>query len=348
MKTQKIAFFDTKPYDQQFFDAINKEFGFEINYYAEHLNQNTIGLVRGAEVVCIFVNDNVDKAIAEALTKNGVRLIALRSAGYNNINLKAVYGKIHVVRVPAYSPYAVAEHAAALMLSLNRKTHRAYARVKEGNFSIQGFLGFDMHGKNAGIIGTGKIGRCLIAILKGFGMNVVAFDPHPDTAYAKKVGVRYVGLPELYKQSDIISLHCPLTPTTYHMINQASIAKMKSGVMLINTGRGKLVDTKALIKGLKSAKIGAAGLDVYEEESEYFFEDWSSTMISDDTLARLLVFPNVLITSHQGFFTNEALANIAATTLENIAEFFKGGYLTNEVCYRCNGACRKKQKKQCF
>ena len=345
---QKIAFFDTKPYDQKSFDAVNQSHGFHITYFPLHLNEGTATLAKGFDEVCAFVNDTMSKAVIRTLKEGGVQLIALRCAGYNNVDLKEAYGNLHVVRVPAYSPYAVAEHAVALMMGLNRKTHRAYDRVRDGNFSINGLLGFDMHGKWAGVIGVGKIGKCLVSILKGFGMDVIVYDQFVDEAFAKESGVRYVSLESLYAQSDIISLHCPLTRETQHMINDQSIATMKPGVMIINTGRGKLIDTKALINGLKTGQIGSAGLDVYEEESEYFFEDFSSSVIGDDVLARLLTFPNVLITSHQGFFTKEALGNIAATTLENIVEFFKGGYLKNEVCYRCEKECRKQKKQRCF
>ncbi|RKY37737.1 MAG: 2-hydroxyacid dehydrogenase [Candidatus Omnitrophota bacterium] len=349
MKDKKIAFFDTKPYDREFFDQLNCKYGFSIKYFKGHLNNDIAGLTQGYDVVCCFVNDIIDSKVIAVLKQNRIKLIALRCAGYNNIDLQTVYGSINVVRVPAYSPYAVAEHAVALMLSLNRKTHKAYCRTRDGNFAISGLLGFDMHGKTAGVIGTGKIGKCLISILKGFGMNVCAYDLSPDPAYAKAAGIAYVGLAQLYKSVDIISLHCPLTPETNYMINEESISLMKNGVMIVNTGRGKLIKTQALIDGLKSGKIGSAGLDVYEEESEYFFEDYSSSLIKDDLLARLLIFPNVLVTSHQGFFTREALSNIADTTLSNIREFFDGGYLQNEICYRCGtGECMKKAKKRCF
>jgi D-lactate dehydrogenase len=266
------------------------------------------------------------------------------------VDFDVVFNRLHVVRVPAYSPHAVAEHAAALILSLNRKTHKAYYRVRDGNFNINGFLGFDMHGKTVGIIGTGKIGRCLIQILQGFGMHVLAFDTFPDQDYARDRRFTYVDLHELFARSDVISLHCPLTPETRYMINAQTISTFKDGVMLINTGRGPLIDTKALIDGLKSGKIGAAGLDVYEEESDYFFEDRSADMITDDVLARLLTFPNVLVTSHQGFFTVEALYNIAHTTLNNLKEYFEHGTLTNEICYRCQEVCPKDktQGQPCF
>jgi len=344
-----IAFFDAKSYDREFFDEANKDQGFEIKYILPQLSNDTRELARGSEVVCAFVNDILDKDTIEVLIKNGTKLIAMRCAGYNNVDLKAAYGKIHVVRVPAYSPHAVAEHAVALLLCLNRKIHRAYNRVRDGNFTLNGLLGFDLYGKTAGIIGTGKIGRCLVAILKGFGMKVLVHDAFPDEAYAQAEGIQYVDLVTLCRESDVISLHCPLTPQTRHLINENTIAGMKDGVVLINTGRGELVDTPALIEGLKKGKIGAAGLDVYEEESEYFFEDFSASGVNDDTLARLMTFPNVLITGHQGFFTKEAMQNIAQTTLTNIKDFFSGGPLTNEICYRCgHEECAKKANKRCF
>ena len=336
---KKIAFFDTKPYDRKSFGEVSSNFDFDITYFETHLNQNTVELSNDFDAICAFVNDSLDKKVIEHLVNHKNQIIALRCAGYNNIDFKTAYGKIHVVRVPSYSPYAVAEHAIALILSLNRKIHKAYHRTRDGNFSIDGLLGFDMYGKTAGIIGTGKIGKCLVSILKGFGINVLAYDIHPDHEYAKKTNIRYVTLYELYKKSDIISLHCPLTVDTEHMINEKTINRMKNGVMIINTGRGKLIHTESLISGLKSSKIGSAGLDVYEEESEYFFEDKSTDMITDDILARLLTFPNVLLTSHQGFFTAEALRNIAKTTFNNLKEFFDGGYLENEICYKCEKLC---------
>jgi len=348
MDKKKIAFFDAKPYDIVSFDEVNKSYGFEIKYFPGHITRDNACLSNDYDALCIFVNDIVDKSIVDILLQGKIQVIALRCAGYNNVDLKAIYGKIHAVRVPAYSPYAVAEHATALMMALNRKVHRAYHRVRDGNFSINGFLGFDMHGKTIGVVGAGKIGRCMIAIARGFGMEVLVYDNYKDEAYAKAQGIRYAELDELYRKADIITLHCPLTPGTNHMIDAAAIDQMKPGVMVINTGRGKLIDTMALIGGLKSGKIGAAGLDVYEEESTYFFEDFSASMISDDVLARLLTFPNVLVTSHQAFFTKEALHNIADTTLSNIKEFFAGGYLKNEICYHCDKDCLKKQGKRCF
>lgn len=349
MKLNQIAFFDAKPYDRDSFVRTNGEFGFEIKFFAPHLNVDTVSLADGFLVVCAFVNDDLSAEVVERLYQQGTRLIALRCAGYNNVDLKAVYERIHVLRVPAYSPHAVAEHAAALMLTLNRKTHRAFYRTRDNNFNINGLLGFDMHGKTAGVIGTGKIGKVMIRILNGFGMQVQAYDLYPDEEFAREQGIGYRPLDDLLATSDIITLHCPLTRDTHHLINHGTISKMKQGVMIINTGRGQLLDTQALIEGLKQGKVGAAGLDVYEEESEYFFEDFSNSTLGDDVLARLLTFNNVLITSHQGFFTREALSNIARTTLENIRSYFTGGALQNEVCYRCEHEdCRKEKEGKCF
>lgn len=329
----KIVFFGTKPYDRESFDRVNQTHGFDIHYHKSHLNAENAILVQGAKAACIFVNDTADAAAIDALHQQGVKLLALRCAGYNNVDLKAAEGKLRVVRVPAYSPYAVAEHAVALMLSLNRKIHRASWRTRDGNFSLQGLLGFDIHGKTAGIIGTGKIARVLIHILKGFGMQVLAYDIYPDYEYAGKEGIVYTSLDELYQHSDIISLHCPLTEETRYMINEEAIARMKNNVMIINTGRGQLIHTNALIEGLKDKKIGSAGLDVYEEEEEYFYEDVSDRIIDDDVLARLLSFNNVIVTSHQGFFTREALYNIASTTLQNIRDYADHRKLVNEVSF---------------
>lgn len=327
----KIAFFGAKPYDISSFDQVNKDFNYDIKYYKGHLNKNNLVLTQGTDAVCIFVNDTADAEIIDGLAKNGVKLLALRCAGYNNVDLAAAKGKMKIVRVPAYSPYAVAEHAVALMLSLNRKIHRAYWRTRDGNFSLHGLMGFDMHGKTAGIIGTGKIAKILIKILKGFGMNIVAYDLYPDYAFSEEQGITYTTLDELYKQSDIISLHCPLTDKTKYLINDISICKMKDNVMIINTGRGLLIHTNALIEGLKNKKIAAAGLDVYEEEGDYFYEDKSDKIIDDDVLARLLSFNNVIVTSHQAFFTKEALHNIAETTLLNVKAFMENQPLANEV-----------------
>ena len=349
----KVAFFDTKQYDKDFFDEANKEFGFDIKYFQSRLSENNVIVTKDTDTICAFVNDIISKEIADALYDNGITLIALRCAGYNNVDLKAVFGRIHVVRVPAYSPGAVAEHAVALMLSLNRKIHKAYYRTRDSNFNINGLLGFDMAGRTVGIIGTGKIGVFISKILKGFDMRVLAYDKFPNKENEKRYEFSYVDLDTLYRVSDIITLHCPLTPDTMHLIDKSSIKKMKDGVMIINTGRGKLINTVDLIEALKNGKVGNAGLDVYEEESEYFFEDYSSTIISDDVLARLLIFPNVLITSHQGFFTKEALTNIAKTTLSNIKLYFEENKLPNEICYRCSEfdsgkPCRKEKTGSCF
>lgn len=328
----KIAFFDAKPYDEASFDTVNRDFNFEIVYYKERLNRKTVPLAKGADVACIFVNAECNEQVVEELHKNGVKLIALRCAGFNNVDLAAAKARgIRVVHVPAYSPHGVAEYAVALMLCLNRKIYRAVSRTREGNFSLDGLLGFDMYQKTIGVIGTGKIAKELIKIVCGFGMNVIAYDLYPDNAFAEAHGMKYVTLPELYAQSDIISLHCPLTDATKFLINHDSISQMKPGVMIINTGRGKLIHTNDLIEGLKEKQVGCAALDVYEEEGDYFYEDRSDKMIDDDTLARLLMMPNVIVTSHQAFFTREALHNIASTTLANIRAFAEGQDLVNEV-----------------
>ena len=327
----KIAFFGAKPYDIASFDKVNEKYNYDIRYYKGHLNPNNVVLTQDTDVVCIFVNDTADAAVIDAMVDNGVKLLALRCAGFNNVDLKAAKGKLPVVRVPAYSPYAVAEYSLALMLSLNRKIHRAYWRTRDGNFSLNGLMGCDMHGKTIGIIGTGKIARILIRLLKGFGMRILAYDLYPDMKFAGEEGISYVSLDELYRESDIISLHCPLTDQTKYMIDKDSIDKMKEGVMIINTGRGQLINTNDLIEGLKEKKIAAAGLDVYEEEGEYFYEDKSDKIIDDDVLARLLSFNNVIVTSHQAFFTKEALHNIAETTLQNIEDFRCHRPLVNEV-----------------
>ncbi len=328
----KVVFFGSQPYDEVSFNENNTSFGYELQYYKGHLSRNNAILARGAEAVCIFVNDTADAETLHILAGCGVRLLALRCAGYNNVDLEAARREgIAVVRVPAYSPYAVAEHTVALMLSLNRKIPRATWRTRDDNFSIHGLLGFDMHGKTAGIIGTGKIARILIRILRGFGMKILAYDVYPDHDFARQHQVTYVTLDELYRQSDIISLHCPLTEETCYMIDETSISQMKDGVMIINTGRGQLIHTYDLIQGLKRKKVGSAGLDVYEEEGDYFFEDQSDRIMDDDILARLLSFNNVIVTSHQAFFTQEALENIATTTLQNIEDFRQGKELINEV-----------------
>ncbi len=329
----KVMLFGTQPYDQQSFERIRKSYGFEILYHRSHLNAKNALLAKGADAVCVFVNDTVDAETVRQLAELGVQLIALRCAGFNNVDLHAAarHG-IPVVRVPAYSPHAVAEYAVALILSLNRKIHRAYWRTRDGNFSLHGLLGFDLYGKTAGIIGTGKIARPLIHILKGFGMEVLAYDIYPDERYALAEGIEYAALEELYRRADILSLHCPLTDQTRHMIDGRAIASMKPGVMIINTGRGQLIDTSALIEGLKEKRIGAAGLDVYEEEAAYFYEDTSDRIMDDDVLARLLSFNNVILTSHQAFFTREAIDNIAQVTMQNLNDFFEQRKLPNQVC----------------
>ncbi len=329
----KVMLFGTQPYDQLSFERIRKSYGFEMVYHRSHLNAKNVPLAQGADTVCVFVNDTVDAETIRGLSELGVRLIALRCAGFNNVDLQAAARcGIPVVRVPAYSPHAVAEYAVAMILSLNRKIHRAYWRTRDGNFSLHGLLGFDLYGKTAGIVGTGKIARPLIHILKGFGMQVVAYDIYPDNRYALAEGIEYVTLDELYQRADIISLHCPLTDRNRHMIDDAAIGRMKPGVILINTGRGQLIDTATLIEGLKEKQIGAAGLDVYEEEAAYFYEDTSDRIMDDDMLARLLSFNNVIVTSHQAFFTREALDNIAQVTMQNIHDFFELNKLTNKVC----------------
>jgi D-lactate dehydrogenase len=329
-----VAVFDAKPYDRQYLDAAASD-DVAMHYFEAQLRGETATLAHGFPAVCVFVNDNLDADCIAELAEGGVRLIALRCAGFNNVDLTAAarHG-MSVARVPGYSPHAVAEHTLALVLTLNRKTHRAYQRVREGNFSLNGLVGFDLYGRKAGVVGTGKIGRCVAELLRGFGMETLAYDPHPDTDFAYRVGVRYVVLNELLTESDVITLTAPLTEETYHMIDKAAIDRMKRGVMLINTGRGALIDAAALIDGLKRGHVGAAGLDVYEEESEYFFQDRSEEPITDDVLARLLTFPNVLVTSHQAFLTRDALQNIADTTVENIREFRTGREaeaLTNAV-----------------
>lgn len=347
----KIAFFDTKNYDRRSFDSRLPRAGSEvgIKYFEPKLSKDTLSMAQGFDAVCAFVGDDLSRDVLEGLASFGIKLVVLRCAGYNNVDLKAAFGKIHVLRVPAYSPYAVAEHALALIMTLNRKTHKAYYRTRENNFSIDGLMGSDLHGKTAGIVGTGKIGLIMIGILKGLGMHVLAYDYYPRPELAERVGFRYADLDELYRNSDIVSLHCPLTPETYHIIGKEAIRLMKDGVMIVNTGRGGLIDTAALIEGLKSKKIGSAGLDVYEEEGDYFFKDLSSEGIGDDVLARLLSFPNVLVTSHQAFLTHEALSNIAETTLENIRAFAAGEALPNEICYQCDKKeCAKEKYGRCF
>lgn len=327
----RIAMFDAKAYDHDFFTQENRDYAYDISFFEAKLNPETAVLAEGFDTACVFVNDFVTREVADVFAGYGVKLLALRSAGYNHIDLDALKGRLDAVRVPAYSPHAVAEHALALILTLNRKTHRAYSRTRDSNFSISGLLGFDMHGKCAGVVGTGQIGRTMCEILRGLKMNVLAYDPYPAAEWAQEHGVEYVKLTELYKRADIITLHCPLTPENVHMIDRSTIAMMKHGVMIVNTGRGKLIRTEDLLEALRSGKVGAAGLDVYEEETDFFFEDHSSNIITDDNLLRLLAYPNVLVTSHQAFFTREALTNIARITLENVRLYFEEGRIENSI-----------------
>jgi D-lactate dehydrogenase len=328
----RIAFFDTHPYDRQSFQTANRSFGYDLQFFESRLSPETVSLARGFETVCAFVNDTLDKPVLEALVAGGTKLLVLRCAGFNHVDIPAAEALgLTVARVPAYSPYAVAEHAVALLMCLNRKLHRAHARVREGNFSLAGLVGFDIHGKTVGVVGTGKIGAVFARIMRGFGCRVLAFDPYPDTELATDLGLQYVDLDTLLAESDIISLHCPLTRENTHMIDASHIARMKPGVVLLNTSRGALVDASALIEGLKSGRIGGAGLDVYEREAGLFFEDCSQDVLQDDVLARLLTFPNVIVTGHQAFLTDTALSNIATTTLENVAAYARGERSPNAV-----------------
>jgi D-lactate dehydrogenase len=329
----KVAVFSTKPYDRTFLDAANLADGnrHRLQFLEPRLNIDTAQLIDGAEAVCAFVNDTLDEPVLETLKNRGVRLAALRSAGFNHVDLAAArdFG-ITVARVPAYSPEAVAEHTAALILSLNRNIHRAHARVREGNFALDGLLGFNLAGRTIGIVGTGKIGMCVARIFRGFGCRLVACDVRHDPEFAA-LGGSYAAMDELLAQADVVTLHCPLTPQTHHLIDATAIAALKPGAMLINTGRGALIETRALIAGLKAGKIGHVGLDVYEEEGDLFFENLSGQILQDDVFARLLTFPNVLITGHQAFFTREALTSIAETTIANITRFELTGEAAHPV-----------------
>ena len=343
----QVALFDTKAYDRPSFEKYGKEHDIQYRFLETKLNEDTVELARGCDAVCVFVNDTVNAQVIDKLYSYGVKLVALRSAGYNNVDVRAAFGKVHVVHVPAYSPYAVAEHAMALLLTSVRRIHKAYNRTREFNFSLNGLTGFDFHGKTVGVIGTGKIGRIFIDICRGFGMKVIAYDLFP----AKDSGIEYVELEELFERSDIISLHCPLTDATRHMISREAIEKMNKGVVIVNTSRGGLVDAEALLEGIKDRKIGAACLDVYEEEADIFFEDRSGHILNDDLLSRLISMPNVIVTSHQAFLTEEALNNIAETTVGNILSCFeKDGMCDNELCYRCGDVehCRHSRKERCF
>ena len=343
----RIAFFDTKEYDIESFDSLIKENNIEVKYFESKLTEDNAALIKGFDGVCVFVNDQLNEKVINELYDNGVKAIFLRCAGFNNVDLKAAFGKIHVYRVPAYSPYAVAEHAMALYLASNRRIHKAYNRVREYNFSLSGLTGNDLYGKTVGVIGTGKIGRIFINICKGFGMNVIAYDLYP----IKDSDIDYVDLETLFKESDVISLHCPLTKETEHLINKDSINLMKKGVAIINTSRGGLINSKDLLEGIKERKIGTVCLDVYEEEGNLFFENKSGHIMDDSTLLQLIAMPNVLITSHQAFLTKEALSNIASTTVNNILRFYKDELnIDYEVCYRCGkeSNCAKKRNTKCF
>lgn len=322
----KIAFFDSKSHDEEFFSAYTNK-NIKMKFFETKLNDDTVSLASGYDAVCVFVNDDVNASVIDKLCEYGVRLIALRCAGYNNVDLRAASGKIGVVRVPAYSPYAVAEHTMALLLTIVRSTHKAYVRTKSFNFSLSGLLGFDLYGKKIGIIGTGKIGSIFGNICKGFGMHVLAYDKFPSNS----LDFEFTSLDRIFAECDIISLHCPLTEDTYHLIDRKSIASMKDGVIIVNTSRGALINAESLLEGIRTKKIGGACLDVYEEESELFFEDNSNLIVNDDTLALLMTMPNVLVTSHQAFFTKEALSNIAETTMNNIKEYLENGSSINEV-----------------
>lgn len=316
----KLAFFDAKPYDKVDFDRCAKEAGLEIKYFEAKLNEDTVSLAEGFPCVCVFVNDVLTDRVIDQLYRMGVQMIALRCAGFNNVDIRACQGKLRVFRVPVYSPYAVAEHAMAMLLTINRRIHKAYIRTRDFNFSLNGLTGFDLHGKTVGIIGTGKIGRVFGDICRGFGMNILAYDKYP----VDDPNLHYTDLPALFEKSHVISLHCPLTEDTRHIINEESIRQMRSGVVLINTSRGGLIDTEALINGLLLKKVGAACLDVYEEEGDIFYEDFSGHIVRDDKLIRLVTLPNVIITSHQAYLTEEALGNIAQVTVRNISQFFAG------------------------
>ena len=330
----KVAFFSTKSYDKEYFDQVNSDGHYQFSYFEASLNTATAALAKEHNTVCLFVNDKADKQTIEQLASNGIRLIALRCAGFNNVDLEAASkNNIKIVRVPAYSPEAVAEHAVALILTLNRKTHKAYNRVRESNFSLENLTGFNLHGKTVGVIGTGKIGQAFCRIMLGFGCKIMAYDKFTSQEMIK-AGVRYCTLDDVLGQSDIISLHCPLVPETQHLINKKAFSKMKKGAMLINTSRGAVIDTADAIEALKKGQLGYFGLDVYEQEEKLFFKDLSERIIADDMITRLISFPNVLITSHQGFFTKEALEQIAMITLKNIGDFEKGLPLENEVRFQ--------------
>ena len=337
----KVAMFDTKPYDKTGFEKYASENDIEIKYFETRLTEDTANLANGYDAVIDFVNDSVNKNVIDKLNKIGVKLIALRCAGFNNVDVKSAFNKVHIMRVPAYSPYAVAEHAMAMLLTSIRRIHKAFNRTREFNFNIAGLTGFDLYQKTVGVIGTGKIGQAFINICKGFGMNILAYDPYPNN----NLDIKYVTLEEIYKNSDVISLHCPLTDQTKHIINEKALNMMKPNTVIINTSRGALIDSKALLYALHDKNIKAAGLDVYEEESDLFFEDNSGEIVHDDILSLLISLPNVIITSHQGYLTEEALENIANVTLKNLDDYFNDLPLVNELCYHCLEA---KNGKECF
>lgn len=343
----RVAFFDTKPYDKSSFEPYAQEGELEFKFLETRLTEDTASLAHGFDAVCVFVNDTLNAEVIDKLTEGGVKVVALRCAGYNNVDVCHAYEKVHVVHVPAYSPYAVAEHTMALLLTSIRRIHKAYNRTRDFNFSLSGLTGFDLHGKTMGVIGTGKIGRIFVDICKGFGMKVLAYDKFP----AEDSGIQYVDLDTLFREADILSLHCPLTEETQHLIDEEAIEKMKKGVVILNTSRGALIDAEALLDGIKARKVGAACLDVYEEEADIFFEDRSGHILNDELLARLISMPNVIVTSHQAFLTEEALHNIAETTVENIKAFFvEDGVSENELCYRCGKieSCKKGRAQRCF
>ncbi len=341
----KISFFDAKPYDTESFEKYKSE-DLEFKFFESRLTKDSAPLAKGSDAVCIFVNDVLDAEVIDILNSFGIKIALLRCAGYNNVDLSHAFGKIHVSHVPRYSPYAVAEHAMAMLLTSVRRIHKAYNRTRDFNFSLSGLTGFDLHGKTVGIVGMGKIGEVFAEICKGFGMKILAYDKFPK----EKEGVEYLPLDELFKSSDIISLHCPLTEESFHMINKEALAQMKKGVIIINTSRGALIDAEALVESIKERKTGAACLDVYEEESDIFFKDYSGHIMDDDTLARLIGMPNVLLTSHQAFLTEEALDNIAKTTVESFYSLYENGCSENELCYGCGStdSCRRSRKSKCF
>ena len=343
----QIAFYDTKDYDRDAFRPYSATHNVRFRFLETRLNEDTVELSKGCDAVCVFVNDVVNAKVIDKLAQYGVQVLALRCAGYNNVDIQAAFGKLHVMHVPAYSPYAVAEHAMALLLTSIRRIHKAYNRTREFNFSLHDLVGTELHGKTIGVVGTGKIGQIFMNICHGFGMRVIAYDKYP----LKDKGIEYVSFDTLCKESDIISLHCPLTEETTHLIDAKAIDTMKKGVVIINTSRGALIDAQALLEGIKARKVGAACLDVYEEEGDIFFEDRSGHILNDDLLSRLISMPNVIVTSHQGFLTKQALGNIAETTIHNILSFYENdGICDNELCYRCGRIeqCKKKRQEKCF